>query len=124
MNVGDTGRSLNDALRTVPMFEQLSDSDMEMLSSAIAVQRLEKGEDLFAEGDVGDAAYVVETGELEVLKSSGDRKILLSVIRPGDIVGEMALMDKAPRMAGVRADLPPEAIPGIMLVLRPLGRSA
>ncbi|MBT4072128.1 MAG: cyclic nucleotide-binding domain-containing protein, partial [Chloroflexi bacterium] len=103
MNVGDTGRSLNDALRTVPMFEQLSDSDMEMLSSAIAVQRLEKGEDLFAEGDVGDAAYVVETGELEVLKSSGDRKILLSVIRPGDIVGEMALMDKAPRMAGVRA---------------------
>lgn len=103
---GDLDKPLIDALRTVPMFAQLTDSDLVMLASAIAVQRLEKGEGLFEEGDVGDAAYVVESGELEVLKSSGDRQILLSVIRPGDIVGEMALMDKAPRMAGVRATQP------------------
>lgn len=103
---GEFGRPLVEALRSVPMFQQMSEADLTTLASAIAVQRLDAGEDLFDEGDEGDAAYVVESGELEVLKSSGDREILLSVLKPGDVVGEMALMDKAPRMAGVRATQP------------------
>lgn len=97
------GRSLAEALRSVPIFEQLSESDLNTLASSIAVQRLEKGEILFDEGAMADAAYVIETGELHVLKSAGDREILLSVLTPGDVVGEMALIDNAPRMAGVKA---------------------
>jgi signal transduction histidine kinase len=99
----DQNRSLADALRSVPIFAQLSEADMLTLASAITVQSLEKGEMLFEEGDTGDAAYVIESGALEVLKSSGDRQILLNALKPGDVVGEMALIDNAPRMAGVRA---------------------
>ncbi|MFP6594627.1 MAG: cyclic nucleotide-binding domain-containing protein [Dehalococcoidia bacterium] len=99
----DQNRSLADALRSVPIFAQLSEADMLTLASAITVQSLEKGEMLFEEGDTGDAAYVIESGALEVLKSSGDRQILLNALSPGDVVGEMALIDNAPRMAGVRA---------------------
>ena len=99
----DQNRSLADALRSVPIFAQLSEADMLTLASAITVQSLEKGEMLFEEGDTGDAAYVIESGALEVLKSSGDRQILLNALSPGDVVGEMALIDNAPRMAGVWA---------------------
>ena len=99
----DQNRSLADALRSVQIFAQLSEADMLTLASAITVQSLEKGEMLFEEGDTGDAAYVIESGALEVLKSSGDRQILLNALSPGDVVGEMALINNAPRMAGVWA---------------------
>lgn len=49
----DHNRSLADALRSVPIFAELSEADMTTLASAITVQSLEKGEMLFKEGDTG-----------------------------------------------------------------------
>jgi CRP-like cAMP-binding protein len=54
---------------------------------------------LFREGEPGDAMYVVVEGELEITI----RGITMERVGPGGIVGEMALVDDAPRTATVSA---------------------
>ena len=93
-------------LRKVPLFADLSDDDLDELSKAITTQQLEKGEMLFEEGDQGVTAYVIDSGEIEILKISENRQVLLNVLGPGDVFGEMALLDESPRMAGARAGAP------------------
>jgi len=57
------------------------------------------GETLFAEGDAGTEAYVIVEGEFEI----SHRGVVLATVGPGDIVGEMALIDPNPRSADCRA---------------------
>ena len=64
---------------------------------------LRAGEELFAEGTVGDFAYIVFDGQLDVVKTVAGREILLNVVNRGEVVGEMALLEKKPRMASIRA---------------------
>lgn len=93
-------------LKNVPLFADLRDQDLHELEAAITVEELAKGEMLFEEGDKGETAYVIDTGEIEILKASEDRQGLLNVLSAGDVVGEIALLDESPRMAGARAGEP------------------
>lgn len=61
------------------------------------------GELIFAEGDSGHEAYVVEYGRVEVYKTVKDVVVPLGIIVQGGIFGEMALIDDQPRMASARA---------------------
>ena len=61
------------------------------------------GEIIFKEGDSGNEAYVIEEGAVEISKSEGRAELILSVLKPGGVIGEMALIDSAPRMATARA---------------------
>jgi len=61
------------------------------------------GDTLLREGASGDVAYMIEHGQVEVSKMVDGRKVVLNTLGPGAIVGEMALIDKAPRMATVTA---------------------
>ncbi|MBM3531562.1 MAG: cyclic nucleotide-binding domain-containing protein [Alphaproteobacteria bacterium] len=61
------------------------------------------GDVLLREGAAGDRAYMIEHGQVEVSKMVDGRKVILNKLGPGAIVGEMALIDKAPRMATVTA---------------------
>ena len=61
------------------------------------------GEMVFKEGDEGHRAYVVQTGGVEIFKIKEGRKVVLGVVGPGGIFGEMALIDEAPRMANAAA---------------------
>lgn len=92
-----------DFLKKVPLFAGLPEADLELLCRMAEEVRLSTGEKLFAEGSPGDRAYIICEGELEILKISGSRKVLLDVQTVGAIIGEMALLEKAPRMASVRA---------------------
>lgn len=92
-----------DFLRQVPFFADLPDDDLERLCQMVEVVRLPAGQELFAEGSPGDRAYIIESGELEVLKMSGNRPVLLAVRRSGDVIGEIALLEDVPRTATVRA---------------------
>jgi signal transduction histidine kinase len=92
-----------DFLKKVPLFGDLGDEDLRRICSRTHELRLEPGEALFNQGDAGDRAYVIREGELEVLKISGGREVLLAVRRPGDVIGEMSLLEEAPRMASARA---------------------
>ena len=63
------------------------------------VVTLEAGKDLFGKGDAGDSMFVVLDGTLTV----GDGNKIYEELSPGDLVGEMALIDHAPRAATVTA---------------------
>jgi signal transduction histidine kinase/predicted CoA-binding protein len=64
---------------------------------------LPAGTELFSEGSPGDKAYVIKEGEIEIIKASGGRKVSLAIRKPGDVIGEMSLLEAAPRFASGRA---------------------
>ena len=68
-----------------------------------AVRNLAAGDVLFREGEVGDFAYQVVKGKIEVCKFNGDEYVTLSILEKGALFGEMALIDKQPRSAMARA---------------------
>ncbi|NQW01207.1 MAG: cyclic nucleotide-binding domain-containing protein [Rhodospirillales bacterium] len=61
------------------------------------------GEVIFQEGETGAEAYVIEDGSVEISKSDAGAELILSVLKPGEVIGEMALIDSSPRMATARA---------------------
>lgn len=61
-----------------------------------------EGERIFREGDAGDLAYVVESGEVEISCKRDGKTIRIGVVRKGDMIGEMALLDPGPRSATAR----------------------
>ncbi|MBK5332659.1 MAG: ATP-binding cassette domain-containing protein [Ilumatobacteraceae bacterium] len=64
---------------------------------------LAAGSLLFEQGDPSDVIYVVDSGELEVLRESPEGRVLLSIISAGDYVGEMGPLFGLDRAATVRA---------------------
>jgi signal transduction histidine kinase len=91
-------------LKKIPLFEDLPDDDLTTLCKMVTTVELKAGEVLFNEGSPGDRVYVLKDGSLEVVKQSGKREVLLAVNdEPGMVIGEMALIEQAPRMATVRA---------------------
>lgn len=91
------------SLRAVPLFAELSDFDLDLLRRRSEVVSLEAGEELFAEGAAGERAFVISSGEIEIVKRTGDREVLLAVRKPGEVIGEMALLQDAPRSATAKA---------------------
>jgi CRP/FNR family cyclic AMP-dependent transcriptional regulator len=72
---------------------------------------LDTGEVLFRQGDVADALYILGSGRLGIeTRLPGDDSAALSPILPGEVVGEFALLDDAPRSARVTALLPSEGL--------------
>ena len=68
-----------------------------------SLRNLASGDVLFREGEVGDFAYQVVKGKIEVTKFNGDEYITLALLEKGALFGEMALIDKQPRSAMARA---------------------
>ena len=63
-----------------------------------------KGEKIIEEGTLGDCAYIIEEGSVEVSKlSPHGQKQVLGVLEKSEIVGEMGLIDGLPRSATVTA---------------------
>lgn len=63
-------------------------------------QRLQTGEYIFKEGDKGEFAYIIEEGEVEISTTSADnQKIILNILKTGNMFGELALVDGSPRSA-------------------------
>jgi len=67
---------------------------------------LQEGEWLFREGDQGDTAFVIENGLLEVCREQDGQRERIAQLGPGDMIGEMSLIDKLPRSASAFARLP------------------
>ncbi len=95
---------IRDFLRNVPLFEELPEEELAQICSMSRRIQLEQGEMLFAEGDEGYTAYVIEDGALEIFKGSSPNEVLLAVRKPGEVIGEIALLENSPRMASARAN--------------------
>ena len=96
-------QTLLEFLRDVPVFSGLADADLAELVQECGVVDLAPNTVLFEEGAVGDAAYVIRSGQIDILKRSGKRDVLLGRLNIGDLFGEMALLDDSPRMASAQS---------------------
>ena len=90
-------------LRQVPLFAGLSEEDFERLYEMAQPVTVAAGETLIREGDVGDSMYAILDGEFEVIQGSGQQELILGRRGSGEVIGEMALVQRAPRNATVRA---------------------
>jgi signal transduction histidine kinase len=90
-------------LRRSSFFSGLSDEDLGWLISRSETVILSPGDLLMEQGSTGDCAYVILEGEFEVKRRMGDHEITIAVREAGEVIGEMSLLDRAPRIATVRA---------------------
>ncbi len=74
-----------------------------MADTVLQRQTYQAGDRIFKQGDEGNIAYVVQSGEVEIFKTVDDMETVLGTVGKGGIFGEMALIDSQPRMAGARA---------------------
>lgn len=58
-----------------------------------------EGDEVFREGDPGDAAYLVESGSIGIFKTVEGEEIQLAAMSDGELFGEMAIIDGSERMA-------------------------
>ncbi len=65
---------------------------------------LKKGQVLFKEGSFSDAAFIIESGKVEIsVNNNSGEKTVVGILKDNDIVGEMGLIDGNPRSATVTA---------------------
>ncbi|MGA8112257.1 MAG: Crp/Fnr family transcriptional regulator [Actinocatenispora sp.] len=100
-----------DPLRGIALFAGLEPRTRRRLAATAIARTYREGDVLFSEGDPGDALIVLRTGAVAVFRCgpSGDRAVLTLVRAPG-VLGEVALLDGAPRSASVEAVAPTEAL--------------
>jgi signal transduction histidine kinase len=99
-----TARSrLVGAVAQVPLFAGLSPEELARVGDVATEVALEPGTVLMAEGDPGDALYLVLDGELAITKRSDTGERALATVGPGAIQGEIAVLGGGVRRATVRA---------------------
>ncbi len=87
-------------LRTVPIFAELSEADLEKLTGLASRKRYPKDGVVFFENEAGDSLFMIADGRIKVTILGDDgREIILSVLGSGEFFGEMALLDNEPRSA-------------------------
>jgi signal transduction histidine kinase len=84
-------------------FRDFSAEGKAALLPHLKVEGFQNGVYLFHEGDAPDGVYLVVEGEIEILKTAGQREELLGVFRPGEFLGEAAVLDGQGRSTCARA---------------------
>ncbi len=96
--------ALVDALRRIKLFRGVNVSDSIVLLGAMRRMSLRSGERIFAQGETGDTMVVVMDGILRVEVTDLDGNVAtVGKVEAGEVVGEMAVIDPAPRSATVVA---------------------
>ena len=105
------GRPILESLATIPFFSGLDPVALERVASGMRSRRFRRGEVIFHLGDPGDALFVIVSGDVKIsLPSETGDEAILTTLRPGDVFGELALLDGAPRSASATALAPTETV--------------
>jgi hypothetical protein len=90
----------------VPLFADLAGDDLEDVARAADERRLGEGEALCRQGEPGRDVFVLLAGRAEATVDHGGGARVVGAIGPGEILGELAVLDPAPRTATVVAREP------------------
>ena len=89
-------------LESNPLFRQLNGTELQALRRIAQEHRFADGQEIFHEGAPGDGVYFVKTGQVEISAGGGAQRII-SRLGPGEIFGEMAVIELRPRSATAAA---------------------
>lgn len=94
-------------LKELDFFDNLTEQDMYKLLEFIRVLKPDTGETIFDQGDPGTALYFIVRGKVAVRKRIPEgTEITLVELGPGEVLGEMALIEEEPRSAKAEAQVP------------------
>jgi CRP-like cAMP-binding protein len=100
-----------DVLAATELFQAVSPDELTELARHAGTRRLVRGDILFNEGEEPDALYVVLRGRVAIANKSFDgRESVVALMEPGDLFGEMGMLDGRPRSAEGRALEPSEVL--------------
>src|SRR5713101_5152038 len=85
------------------MFEDLDQRSLEAIANAAVEQKYETGQEVVRQGDTGVGAFIIRSGKVEIVQDRDGSEQKIATLGPGEIFGEMALLDEFPRSATVRA---------------------
>ena len=96
-------------LKMNPMFADLGADELARISGLCHTQQLGVGEMLFQKGDPGDALFGVRRGQIRIETGASDgSRLTLNFMGPGDLFGEVAVLDGQSRTADATAGEPSE----------------
>ena len=90
-------------LRRVPLFAALSPVELKQVAGIAGEHFFVDGELIAQQGDPGDEMYIIVSGEIQVLVADEGTTAELARRKPGEYVGEMAIISQEPRMASLVA---------------------
>ncbi|MBC8345959.1 MAG: Crp/Fnr family transcriptional regulator [Candidatus Marinimicrobia bacterium] len=97
--------SKTDHLRNVPIFTDLSDSDLKKIATKMVSRDYEKGQMILLEESAGETFFIITAGAVKVTRLSDDgREVILAVLGESDFFGEMSLLDGEGRSANIVAN--------------------
>lgn len=102
--MGEEPTNAAELLARVPLLADLEAGELERIAQVAIPRSFPKGARVFHEGDRSDACYVIRAGEVRVTREHSDgRAIALATLGPGELVGELAMLDGGVRSASVEA---------------------
>ncbi len=90
-------------LRALDALRDYSNAELKLLASVAPARLYHVGDALCREAQHGQSCYLIASGQVDVAKSVDGKDKSLATLRAGSIVGQMALVDRSPRSATVRA---------------------
>ena len=97
--------SKTDHLRNVPIFTDLTDSDLTKIASKMVPRVYKKGQMILLEESTGETFFIITQGAVKVTRLSADgREVILAILGESDFFGEMSLLDGEGRSANIVAN--------------------
>ena len=104
-------RQLRDMLRSSDVLRAIPEHELDHLASRLRRIPCPRGRLLFTKGDEGTGVMLVVSGRVKIVSvSPSGTEVILNIIEPGHVFGEMALLDGKPRSADAIAALDSEVV--------------
>lgn len=91
-------------LRKIPLFAAIDPGKLKLLAFASDRKIYKNGQNLFKQGDLGDAAYVVVTGLADIVVETDAGEVTVAQLGHNEFIGEISILCDVPRTATVRAN--------------------
>ena len=92
-----------EVLRNIPLFAKVDPTKLKLLAFTSERLQYASGDELFHQGDDGDAAYVILEGQADILVDTPKGAVKVARLGKNDIIGEVAILCDVPRTATVVA---------------------
>src|SRR4051794_29487578 len=93
-----------DGLSELPLFQDLDQADLQTLTKHLRYKTFRAGANIFSLDQPGEVAYVILAGTVKIFAEQNDgSEVIIAFRGPGDIIGEMSVMDSLGRSASVVA---------------------